>query len=521
MKRLIPLSGGPAALAAALLSLFAFGLPAISAAQTWEAVNPQIPVGKNVRLEVRLVGADAQAVTGPVTVKTTRLDMGPDGMPTMTARLKPAAATAPGVIAFETDIAMAGRWGLSITGMAAGQTSPVSGVVIFTAAEKRSDAAPPAPAATPAERKIIFYRNPMGLPDTSPTPKKDWMGMDYIPVYADEANDPAGTVRINLAKVQRAGVRTEEVGRRNLTRTVRAVGTVEPDESRLAVVTAKFSGFVEELFVPVTGATVRAGAPLVRVWIESPEILQKQSDYLTALRGVSGRPEDVDRAIRNLRLFGIPDQFISRLRDTREPVRSIILTAPSDGIVLQKPAVVGMRFAPGDMLFKTADLSRIWVMTQVAERDLALIHPGQPARITIKAYADSPLEGRVAFVYPELDPGTRTAQIRIELANADGRLKTGLYADVEIEARADGASIAIPESAIIDSGSRRIAFVAKGDGVFEPRDLVLGRRGNGFVEIRDGVAEGERIVVTGNFLIDAESNLRAALTAFTAPKTGP
>jgi Cu(I)/Ag(I) efflux system membrane fusion protein len=521
MKRLIPPSGGPAALAAALLSLFAFGLPAISAAQTWEAVNPQIPVAKNVRLEVRLVGADAKAATGPVTVKTTRLDMGPDGMPTMTARLKPVASTAPGVVAFETDIAMAGRWALSITGTAAGQTSPVSGVVIFTAAEKRSDAAPPAPGAAPAERKIIFYRNPMGLPDTSPTPKKDWMGMDYIPVYADEASDAAGTVRINSAKVQRAGVRTEEVTRRNLTRTVRAVGTIEPDESRLAVVTAKFSGFVEELFVPLTGTPVRAGAPLVRVWIESQEILLKQSDYLSALRGNTGRSEDAERAMRNLRLFGLSDQAITRLREMREPLRSIVLTAPSDGIVLQKPAVVGMRFSSGDTLFKTADLSRVWVMTHVAERDLALIHPGQPARITIKAYADSPLEGRVAFVYPELDPGTRTAQIRIEIANADGRLKTGLYADVEIEARADGASIAIPESAIIDSGSRRIAFVAKGDGAFEPRDLVLGRRGNGFVEVREGVAEGERIVVTGNFLIDAESNLRAALTAFTAPKTGP
>jgi Cu(I)/Ag(I) efflux system membrane fusion protein len=363
----------------------------------------------------------------------------------------------------------------------------------------------------------LYYRNPMGLPDTSPAPKKDWMGMDYIPVYADEVNDPPGTVRISLAKVQRAGVRTEEVTRRNLARTVRAVGTIEPDESRLAVVTAKFGGFVEELFVPVTGAQVRAGAPLVRVWIESADILQKQSDFLIAVRGTTGRPEDVERAARNLRLFGIPDQVISRLRDTREPVRSIVLTAPADGTVMQKPALVGMRFAAGDTLFKTADLSKVWVIAQVAERDLGLVRPGQAARITLKAYADAPRDGRVAFIYPELNAATRTALVRIELPNGDGLLKAGLYADVEIDTRSETVMVAIPESAIIDSGSRRVAFVAKDGGVFEPRDLQLGRRGNGFVEVREGVTESERIVVTGNFLIDAESNLRAALATFTPP----
>jgi Cu(I)/Ag(I) efflux system membrane fusion protein len=361
----------------------------------------------------------------------------------------------------------------------------------------------------------------MGLPDTSPVPKKDWMGMDYTPVYADEAADAPGTVRISPAKVQRAGVRIEQVTRRTLSRTVRAVATIEPDESRLAVVTARFARFVEELFVPVTGTAVRAGAPLMRVWIESAEILQKQSDLLAALRSATARPEDVERATRNLRLFAIPDPVIVRLREAREPVRSIVLTAPADGTVMQKPAVVGMRFASGDTLFKTADLSKVWVMAQVAERDLGLVRVGQPARITIKAYDDSPRDGRVGFIYPELNTATRTALVRIELANGDGLLKTGLYADVDIDTRSESAMVAIPESAIIDSGSRRVAFVATGDGVFEPRDLVLGHRGNGFVEVRAGVGEGERIVVTGNFLIDAESNLRAALKTFTTPPSPP
>jgi len=513
MKILTLLEGARAVLAAALfVVLSAVGT---AAAQSWEAVNPRIGVGQGVRLEVRLVG-DGPSVAGPVVVRSTRLDMGPDGMEAMTARLRPVASPAPHMTVFEADIVMAGRWALSISGVPAGQSVPVSGVVIFTAAEQHGETQTPA-AETPSERRILYYRNPMGLADTSQTPKKDWMGMDYIPVFADEANLPPGSVRIDMAKVQRAGIRTEDVKQRNVTRTVRATGIVTPDESRIAIVTAKFNGFIEELFVPIAGTNVRAGAPLVRVWIESPEILQKQSDLLTALRGGTGRPDDTERAARNLRLFGIPEAVVNRLRETREPVRSIVLTMPADGTVMQKPALVGMRFAAGDTLFRTADLSKVWIMAQVAERDLALVRRGQTARIMLKAYDDQPRDGRIAFVYPELDAATRTAQVRIELDNADGSLRIGLYAEVEIETRGNGTVVAIPESAIIDSGRRRIAFVAMGDGLFEPRDLTLGRRGNGYVEIRTGVTDGERVVVSGNFLIDAESNLRAALSTFTAP----
>ncbi len=503
-------------LVAGLIGFWLIQAPAISADGAWEAVNPDVSTGKGVRLEVRLAGS--KPVAGPIAVQAARLDMGPDEMKEMVAPLKQLPSPRPNVLAFEAELMMEGRWALSVTAAVPGETQPVTGEVVFTAVDK--SARPVPTKGEKRDRKILFYRNPMGLPDTSPTPKKDWMGMDYIPVYADEANDPPGTVRISPVKVQRAGVRTEEVTRRHLTRTIRAVGTIEPDESRLAVVTAKFGGFVEELFVPVTGATVRAGAPLMRVWIESAEILQKQSDLLTALRG-TGRPDDADRAARNLRLFGISDAVINRLRDTREPVRSIVLTAPADGTVLQKPAVVGMRFASGETLFKTADLSRVWVMTQVSERDLALLRVGQTARVAVKAYTEEFREGQVAFVYPELSTATRTATVRIELPNADRRLKTGLYADVEIETRAEGAVVAIPDSAVIDSGNRRVAFVSKGEGVFEPRHVVLGRRGNGFVEVRTGVAVGERIVITGNFLIDAESNLRAALATFTAPPSEP
>jgi Cu(I)/Ag(I) efflux system membrane fusion protein len=505
--------GAAAALAAAL-----FALPAPTDAQdapvSWQAVKAEVPVGKSVRLELKLAGADGRAVAQGVTVTSTRLDMGPDGMKTMTAPLRPVASPSPGVVAFDTDLVMAGRWALTISANVAGQPKPVSGVVVFTAVEKRSEAAP-APASG-APRKALYYRNPMGLPDVSPVPKKDPMGMDYIAVYEDEASGPPGTVRISLDKVQRAGVRTEAVARRALSRTVSAVGTIVPDESRVAVVTAKFSGFVEELYVATTGAEVRAGMPLMRIWIESQDLLRKQSDYLVALRASPPRPSDVERAAQTLRLFGIPGAAIDNLARAGEPVRSLVVTAPRTGTVLEKPALAGMRFDPGSVLFRTADLTTVWVTAEVAERDLGAVRPGQTARVTLKAYPDAAATGTVAFVYPELNMATRTAPVRIELPNRDGLLKAGLYADVEIAAEVgNGPVIAVPNSAIIDSGRRRVAFVAKDDGMFEPRDLALGRRGDGFVEVREGLAEGERIVVAGNFLIDAESNLRAALAAFT------
>ncbi len=491
--------------------------PIAAASLTWEAVQPEVMVGKAVRLEVRLTGDAANLVATPIAVTSSRLDMAPDGMAAMTAQLRPVASSRAGILAFDADLVMAGRWALTVAAQVEGQTQPVSGSVVFTATERLPDAAPER--LPGGARKPVYYRNPMGLADISPQPKKDSMGMDYIPVYAEELSGPSGTVRIAPERVQRAGVRTEVVMLRHLVRSIRAVGTIVPDESRVAIVTAKFDGFIEHLFVPLTGADVRAGQPLARVWIESREILQKQADYLTALRTGAARLGDVERAEQNLRLFSISEQEIAQLRRSGQALRTIVMTAPTNGTVLEKPAIVGMRFAAGDMLFRTADLSTVWAMTQVAERDLAWIRPGQPARLVMKAYPDTTVEGTVAFVYPEIDMATRTARVRIELPNRDGRLRGGLYADVTIEAQAgNGAVLAVPDSAIIDNGTKRIVFVDKGSGTFEPRALTVGQRGNGYAEVREGLAEGERIVVTGNFLIDSESNLRAALASFVAPE---
>lgn len=493
----------------------AFGHPAPRASAqgtlVFEAVKTEVPVGKNVRVELKLVGLNPPPAMQDVIIESLRLDMGPEGMAAMVAPLKSVAPNAPSVLAFQTDLIMAGRWAFSITARVRGQAAPVSSTVIFTAVEKKAEAAAPVPE---GKRKILYYRNPMGLPDVSPVPKKDSMGMDYIPVYEDGASGPKGSVRLSPEKVQRAGVRTQPAELKAVSRIVRAPGTVIADETRLGVVTAKFSGFVEELFVPAVGEPVRRGQKLMKVWIESPEILQKQADLTSAMAGGSRSPSTYESAERNLRFFGFTDDGIEEIRKAGRPLRSLTLHVPRDGTVLEKPALVGMRFSSGDTLFRTADLSIVWVMAQVAENDIALVSEGQAAQVSLKAYPGDKLSGKVERIYPELNPATRTVPVRIVLANPRGHLRPGLYADLAFEPDTPEPVVAVPESALIDSGQRRVVFVAKGEGLFEPREVETGRRGGGHVEIRNGIEAGDEVVVRGNFLIDAESNLKSALAGF-------
>ena len=486
-------------------------------APAFEAVKPEVPVGKDIRMVLKIVGIDPAPVSTNVTIEKARLDMGPDGMEAMVAPLKPVPGAPPGVLAYQADLAMAGRWAFSITARIKGRKEPVTSTVIFTAVEPEPRADVPK---KEGPGKIIYYRNPMGLPDVSPVPKKDSMGMDYIPVYEDETGGPNGTVRISPEKVQRAGVRTQKAERRNVSRTVRAPGTVAADETRLGVVTAKFNGFVEELYVPSVGEPVKRGQKLMKVWIESSDIMQKQADLTSTMTG-AGRGGTVhESAERNLRFFGFSDEAVEEIRKAGRPLRSLTLNVPRDGTVLEKPALVGMRFSSGDTLFRTADLSTVWIIAQVAEGDLAQIREGQAANVQLKAFPNETREGKVERIYPELNMATRTVPVRIVLPNTDGRLRPGLFAEVTFGTNSGEAVVAIPDSAVIDSGRRRVAFVAKGEGLFEPRELETGARGDGFVEIRKGVAEGEHVVVRGTFLVDAESNLKAALAGFASTETG-
>ena len=372
------------------------------------------------------------------------------------------------------------------------------------------------------DRKILYYRNPMGAPDTSPTPKKDPMGMDYIPVYADEQDDP-GTVKISLDKIQRSGVRTEKVEARQIHRSVRAVGRIEHDESLLTIVTLRTDGFIEELFVNKTGQHVSKGEPLFRVY--SPQIQSAQTDLIVAMRarGKTGPEADkeLEGAMLRLRNLGIPQDRIDEVRNTGTNPRTLDWPAPSDGDVIEKKVINGQRVMAGDELYRIADHSRVWVIADVAEADIAEIKVGMPVTVTLRAARADPVEGKVTFIYPELNPDTRTVPVRIELPNPDGLMKTAMYADVVFRTEGEEAVAAVPDSAVIDSGARQVVIVAKGDGRFEPRAVKLGRRGEGYAEVTDGLKPGEEIVTAATFLIDAESNLRAALQGFGQPKAQP
>ncbi len=392
---------------------------------------------------------------------------------------------------------------------------------VYADAEPSFDPPPPAqPKSAQGERKILFYRNPMGLADTSPVPKKDSMGMDYIAVYEGDEPNEGKTVKVSLDRVQRSGVRTEAAEARVLVRALRAVGTVAIDERRATIVTMRSDGYVEDLFVNITGQLVRAGEPLFRVY--SPDIQQALSDLLVARswaqRGPTeaGAGKSLDGAMQRLRNLGVTESRLREIRDSGANPRTIDWLAPASGTVIAKRIINGQRVVAGDELYRIVDLSNLWVIADVAEGDLADITPGMRATVTFRAYRGQPVDGVVTFIYPEVRPETRTARVRIEVANPDQRLKPDMYADVVFQVEADRTPvITVPTSAVIDAGARQIVLVAKGEGRFEPRAVKLGRRGDGHVEIVEGLRQGEDIVTTATFLIDAESNLQTALKTFT------
>jgi Cu(I)/Ag(I) efflux system membrane fusion protein len=358
----------------------------------------------------------------------------------------------------------------------------------------------------------------MGLPDTSLVPKKDPMGMDYIAVYADEEGD-ANSVKVSLDKVQRSGVRTEKVASLPITRSVRGVGTVEHDEALLRIVTVRSDGYIEDLFVNKTGQHVTEGEPLFRFY--SAQIQLAQADLVVALRaeGPSAKSDtsrNLSGAIQRLRNLDVPESRIEEVRAGLTNPRTIDWASPATGDVIAKNVIEGQRVVAGDELFRIADHSSVWVVAEVAESDAAAIKVGMPAAVTLRALPNEPHEGEVSFIYPEMmKMETRTVSVRIELPNPDGKIKTGMYADVVFRVGdGEAPAVAVPDSAIIDSGTRQVVLVAKGEGRFEPREVKIGRRGEGHTEIVSGLEPGEEIVTSATFLIDAESNLKAALQAF-------
>jgi membrane fusion protein, copper/silver efflux system len=364
------------------------------------------------------------------------------------------------------------------------------------------------------------------------------MGMDYVPVYAGE--EPGGTtVHIGAEKLQKLGVRTEPASVRALTQTLRIVGTLQPDERRQSTISPKFEGWITRLLVSTTGELVHRGQPLLEAY--SPDLVSAQQDYRVAVRALTALG-DGDTAARvsmeglaksgleRLSNWDIAESELAGLRAGDAPRRSVVLRAPRDGVVTEKTARVGLRFMPGDALYQITDLTSVWLIGSVFEQDLALVRPGAQVTATVVAYPGKAFKGTVTFISPMLQPETRTAQVRVELANPDGLLKPAMYGSIELAAGPATPRLAVPDAAILDTGTRQLVLVDRGGGEFEPRTVRLGVHADGYTEILDGVAEREAVVVNGNFLIDSESNLRAAIGNLDAhahggpaalPKGGP
>ena len=378
----------------------------------------------------------------------------------------------------------------------------------------------PSAGGTEQPRKILYYRNAMGLPDTSPVPKKDSMGMDYIAVYeGGEAPAKAGTVVMSPEKVQKLGVRTEQVRLQGLSPSVRASATVQVDETRQYVIAPKFEGWVERLYANQTGMSVRRGQPLLSVY--SPELVAAQSEYRiadAAARKLQDSDPDSAATMRRLRdasrarlrNWDISDAQLTRIGQTKTG-GNLVITSPANAVVVDKPIVQGARFAPGETILRLADLSKVWLIANVPASSAGDVAVGQRVTFQSPTLPGETFAGQVTFVQPVIDPQTRTLSVRVELPNPAGVLRPGLFGDVSLTQDTSAAVLTVPRSAVLDSGTRQLVLVQVAEGRFEPRPVVVGHRSGDMIEIREGVREGERVVVSANFLIDAESNLQSAL----------
>lgn len=369
----------------------------------------------------------------------------------------------------------------------------------------------------PGERRVLYYRNPMGLPDTSPVPKKDSMGMDYLPVYEGEAED-GSTVTVSSGKLQRTGVKTVLATKGAIVRPVRVPGTVTLDERRVSVVSTRAEAFIEEVAQVTTGSVISKGDPLVRFYAK--EIAAAGALYAADLKSGIGKGAAAG-SLQRLTNLGVPNEAIAEIEKTNKVPISVTLMAPRSGVVLERVAVDGMMAEPGQTLFRIADISIVWIMADVPEYDLSAVRVGDNASVRVRSLPGKEFKGKVDLIYPEIQGQTRTARVRIELPNPDGLLLANMYAEVEIATGGGDAVVTVPDSAVIDTGDRQVIIVDKGEGSFEPRDVKVGMRGAGMTEITEGVAEGDRVVVSANFLIDAESNLKAAISALTPSEPRP
>jgi len=372
-----------------------------------------------------------------------------------------------------------------------------------------------------SEGKIKYYKSSMTPGETSQTPRKDSMGMDMVPVYEEETAVAADarTIPLDPVTIQKMGIRTAIVTRGPLRRNIRTVGAIENNETTLADVNTKFKGWIEKLYVNSTGELVMRGDPLFEIY--SPDLYSAQREYLLALQqgtNATGADSLKTSALNKLRFFDISDEQIAELERTRQPRKAMRILAPQDGFVVEKMAVQGQMVDSGMKLYRLADLGLVWVQAQIYEQDIAYLKLGQEAIVTLSYLPDREFRGRVTYIYPNVDEKTRTARVRMEFHNPGYFLKPGMFATVQVSAQLAPEALLVPDMAVLRSGERNTVFVALQEGKFEARTVTLGAQGeNDFYQVLSGLNEGERVVTSGQFMLDSESQLREAIQKMQEP----
>jgi multidrug efflux pump subunit AcrA (membrane-fusion protein)/rubrerythrin len=371
------------------------------------------------------------------------------------------------------------------------------------------------------ERKIKFYKSTMNPGETSPTRAKDSMGMDMVPVYEDTgaAANPS-VIAVDAATRQKMNLRTALVQRGPLRRTIRTVGTIDYNETTLVDVTTKFKGWIEKLDVDATGQLVHRGDTLFEIY--SPELYSAEVEFLLALNAGSTNDPGVaalrQTAANKLRFFDVPEAQIAELEKTRTAQKTLPVVAPASGFVIEKNVVQGQMVDAGMKLYRIADLGIVWVIAQIYEQDLPFVQLGQEALVKVASLPDREFRGRVTFIYPNVDEKTRTARVRLEFENPGYYLKPGMFVSAQLQSEIEPSAVLVPDSAVLRSGSKNTVFVDEDDGHFSPRDVVLGVEAeNDFYQVISGLKAGERIVTSGQFLLDSESQLREAIAKMRGP----
>ncbi len=371
------------------------------------------------------------------------------------------------------------------------------------------------PAAAKKGKKILYWRAPMDPTYISDKPGKSPMGMDLIPVYEgeEEVTEP-GTVKIDPVTVQTIGVRTAPVRRMELKKTIRTIGRVDYNEKKIYRLHTKVDGWIEKLYADFTGQMVRKGQRLLEIY--SPTLVSAQEEYLLARKYADrmkeiGRESIVGLSRRRLELWDVPERQIRELEKRGSIMKTLQIVSPTTGVIVEKPVTEGMYVKPGTDLYTVADISRVWVYADVYEYEIPWIKAGQEAEMTLLSFPGEVFKGKVDFVYPFMEPKTRTVRVRLEVDNPGFRLKPDMYANVTLKPVISKDAVAVPTEAVIRSGERNIVILSRGDGKFSPREITLGAEAEGYYEVIEGLDEGDVVVTSAQFLIDSESKLKEAI----------